>query len=90
MSGATRTTSGRFGGALTFDGVNDIVSVPDAASLDLTSGMTLEAWVNPSALGSAWRTAMLKERAAGLSYALYAARRRGAQRRLRQPGRRRP
>ncbi len=72
VSGATRTTSGRFGGALTFDGVNDIVSVPDAASLDLTTGMTLEAWVNPSALGSAWRTAMLKERAAGLSYALYA------------------
>src|SRR4051794_8308168 len=33
ISGATRTASGRFGGALTFDGVNDWVTVPDAASL---------------------------------------------------------
>ncbi len=71
ISGATRNVAGRFGGALTFDGVNDMVTVSDAASLDLTTGMTLEAWVNPSALGSAWRTAMLKE-GGGLSYALYA------------------
>ena len=71
ISGATRNASGRFGGALAFDGVNDMVTVSDAASLDLTTGMTLEAWVNPSALGSAWRTAMLKE-GGGLSYALYA------------------
>ena len=72
IAGATRTASGRFGGALTFDGVNDLVTVPDAASLDLTTGMTLEAWVNPTALGTAWRTAMLKERGSGLAYALYA------------------
>ena len=64
--------SGRFGQALSFDGVNDIVSVPDANSLDLTSGMTLEAWVKPSALGSAWRTAVLKERPGDLVYGLYA------------------
>ena len=49
-----------------------MVTVPDAASLDLTTGMTLEAWVNPTALGTAWRTAMLKERGSGLAYALYA------------------
>ena len=72
IAGATRSASGRFGGALTFDGVNDLVTVPDAASLDLTTGMTLEAWVNPTALGTAWRTAMLKERGSGLAYALYA------------------
>ena len=48
------------------------MTVPDAASLDLTTGMTLEAWVNPTALGTAWRTAMLKERGSGLAYALYA------------------
>ena len=37
VSGAVRTASGRFGQALSFDGVNDIVSVPDANSLDLTA-----------------------------------------------------
>ena len=30
---------------LSFDGVNDRVDIPDATSLDLTTGMTLEAWV---------------------------------------------
>ena len=58
--GATWTAAGRFGGALSFDGVNDWVTVPDAAALDLTNGMTLEAWVRPSANGG-WRTAILKE-----------------------------
>ncbi|MBN1529109.1 MAG: PQQ-dependent sugar dehydrogenase, partial [Thermoleophilaceae bacterium] len=72
ISGATRTTSGRYGSALTFDGVNDIVNVADSASLDLTNRATLEAWVNPNALGSAWRTALLKEQPGQLVYALYA------------------
>ena len=72
ISGATRTTTGKFGSALTFDGVNDLVTVADSASLDLTNRATLEAWVNPTALGSAWRTALLKEQAGQLVYALYA------------------
>ena len=49
ITGAARTTTtGKNGGALSFDGVNDSVSVPDANDLDLTTGMTLEAWVNPT------------------------------------------
>ena len=48
ISGATRVTTGKFGGALQFDGVNDFVIVADNASLDLTKGMTIEAWVNPA------------------------------------------
>ena len=72
IAGATRTASGRFGGALTFDGVNDMVTVPDAASLDLTTGMTLEAWVNPTALGRRGAPSMLKETRRRLAYALYA------------------
>ena len=71
IAGATRTADGRFGGALSFDGVNDMVTVPDAASLDLTAGMTLEAWVYPTATGTAWRTVMLKERPGGLAYGIY-------------------
>ena len=34
--------------------------------------MTLEAWINPAALGGAWRTALLKEHGGTLAYALYA------------------
>jgi hypothetical protein len=68
---AAWTTQGRFGPALSFDGVDDLVTIPDAASLDLTNGMTLEAWVNPTAL-SGWRTIMMKEINAGLAYAFYA------------------
>jgi hypothetical protein len=72
ITGATRTTAGRFGPALSFDGVNDWVTVPDAASLDLTNRATLEAWVYPTALGATWRTAVLKEQPGQLVYALYA------------------
>jgi hypothetical protein len=72
ITGATRTTSGRIGSALTFDGVNDWVTVPDAASLDLTNRATLEAWIYPTALGGIWRTALLKEQPGQLVYALYA------------------
>ena len=73
ISGATRTAEGKYGGALSFDGVDDWVTVPDANSFDLTTGMTLEAWVRPTAAASDWTTALLKERPGGLAYALYAA-----------------
>jgi hypothetical protein len=72
ISGAVRTTSGKFGSALTFDGVNDWVTVPDSASLDPSTRATLEAWLFPTALGGSWRTAVLKEQPGQLVYALYA------------------
>ncbi len=70
--GATWSTSGHTGSALSFNGTNASVSIPDSNSLDLTSGMTLEAWVRPTA-GTGWRTVVLKEAGSNLSYALYAA-----------------
>src|SRR5262245_32457685 len=48
VSGATWTTSGRFGGALSFNGTSSLVTIPHRALLNLTSAMTLEAWVNSS------------------------------------------
>src|SRR3712207_8062084 len=54
-----------------FDGVNDLVTVPDANALDLVAGMTLEGWVNPSQLGD-FRTVLMKEHGGNLAYALYA------------------
>ena len=71
INGPTRTTGGRFGSALAFDGSNDQVTVPDSASLDLTTAMTLEAWVRPST-GTDWRTVLMKETSNGLAYGLYA------------------
>ena len=38
--------SGKFGDALSFDGVDDYVEVAHADSLDMTSAYTLEAWVD--------------------------------------------
>ena len=70
VSGAAWSASGRFGSALSFDGVNDWVTVADSASLDLSSGMTVEAWVRPSKAGG-WRTVVVKERPGGIVYGLY-------------------
>ena len=68
----TWTTSGKYGGAATFNGTSSWVTVNDANTLDLSNGMTLEAWVYPTALGTAWRTVIFKEKPGGLIYSLYA------------------
>ena len=60
ITNATRTTSGKYGKALQFNGTNALVTIPDAASLHLTTGMTLEAWVNPSAVNANWRDVIYK------------------------------
>jgi hypothetical protein len=58
-SGVSRTTSGKFGGALQFNGSGK-VTIPSTASLRLTNAMTLEAWVNPSAVDASWRNVVYK------------------------------
>ena len=52
INGATWITTGRFGKALAFNGSSSVVTINDSASLDLSNGMTLEAWVYPAALGN--------------------------------------
>lgn len=39
------TTSGKYGGAMTYDGVNDYINCGNDASLDITEAITIEAWV---------------------------------------------
>src|SRR4051812_29200538 len=53
IANATWSPAGRFGSALSFNGTNAWVTVSDAPTLRLTTGMTLEAWVNPSSV-SGW------------------------------------
>jgi len=60
ISGAT-WVPGKYGGALSFNGSSDRVSVPASASLNLTSAMTLAAWIEPTASQSGWRTIVQRE-----------------------------
>ncbi|MEW9549428.1 LamG-like jellyroll fold domain-containing protein [Nonomuraea sp. NPDC050783] len=70
-TGTSWTASGRYGRALSFNGLTSWVNVPDSAGLRLTGGMTLEAWVRPSSV-NAWRTVVMKRHSGGLAYALSA------------------
>ena len=70
VSGAAWSASGKFGGALAFNGTSSLVTVPSSAALSLTTGMTLEAWVKP-ATSTGWQTLLMRERPGGMSYGLY-------------------
>jgi hypothetical protein len=59
IAGATWTAAGQYGNALSFDGTNDAVTVPDAAALDLGSRGTIEAWVRLTALNR-WHSVIAK------------------------------
>ncbi|MGE5057514.1 MAG: hypothetical protein ACM3WP_25410, partial [Acidobacteriota bacterium] len=60
VANATWTTSAKFGNALVFNGSSSLVTINDSGSLHLTTAMTLEAWVNPSTVSSAWRDVIYK------------------------------
>ena len=73
MTGPDLVGAGHSGGALVVRRRQRLrAASPTTPTLDLTTGMTLEAWVRPSALGTAWRTVLFKEQAATWRYALYA------------------
>jgi glucose/arabinose dehydrogenase len=75
VSGTTWSTAGKYGAALSFNGTSSSVTVPDSNSLDLSTGLTLEAWVNPTALNGGvggWRTMVFKQTSGGMAYAVYA------------------
>jgi chitodextrinase len=60
VSGAIWSSSGKYGSALTFNGSSAVVTIGNAASLQLTTAMTLEAWVDPTVVNSAWRDVIYK------------------------------
>ncbi len=70
-NGASWSSAGHTGAALSFT-TNGWVTIPAGPSLDMTSAMTLEAWVRPTS-GTGWRTVLLKEAGSRLSYGLYSA-----------------
>jgi Concanavalin A-like lectin/glucanases superfamily len=69
---ATRSPSGYYGYAMKFDGINDLLTVNDSSSLDLSSGLTFEAWVNPAVVMNNWKTVLIKEQPGDEVYSLYA------------------
>jgi len=70
LGGATWSTLGKFGNALSFAG-SQYATVNDANTLDLTNAMTLEAWVNPTAAPAGWTSVLMKEQPGNLVYGLY-------------------
>jgi hypothetical protein len=63
--------NGKYGSALSFNGTDSIVSINNSSSLNLTTGMTLEAWIKPASL-SKWKNVITKERPNHLVYGMYA------------------
>ena len=60
VANGTWSAAGKFGQSLSFNGTSTKVTVADSTSLDLTTAMTLEAWVQPSVVSSAWRDILYK------------------------------
>ena len=61
ISGATWTRAGKYGGALSFNGRSSSVTINDSASLHLSSGLTLEAWVSPTSVPTNWQDVIYKQ-----------------------------
>jgi glucose/arabinose dehydrogenase/chitodextrinase len=53
--------AGKYGGALSFNGTDARVRVPASTSMDVTSALTLMAWIRPTANQSGWRTIIQRE-----------------------------
>jgi hypothetical protein len=51
LEGGAGFATGKIGQAFNFDGTNDDVRVPRRNALDLTVGMTLQAWIKPGRTG---------------------------------------
>ncbi len=61
VTGAAWTVSGRHGGALSFDGLDDAVVVPEDGTFQLGSTLTVSAWVYRLASAAGWWPVVQKE-----------------------------
>jgi hypothetical protein len=61
-------SDGRIGKGLSFDGIDDHVTVADSNSLDVANSFTLSAWVNPASSFTDFRSILVKN----YKYYLYA------------------
>jgi Ca2+-binding RTX toxin-like protein len=68
-NGTTWTSAGKFGAAVHFDGIDDLITVPAAADLNLSKTFTVEAWVKPDAL-TPYDSVLTKEAGTFHTYAL--------------------
>ena len=57
--GPALDVTGRIGNAISFDGLNDAITVPDDGSLHLGGGLTIEAWINIDVWGD-WQDIVFK------------------------------
>jgi hypothetical protein len=57
--------AGEIDGAVTFDGSNDLIQVADSDSLDILTGITLEAWVNTDNNNASYQTILEKRPGSG-------------------------
>ena len=55
INGATWTTSGKYGNALSFNGTNALVTINNAPSLQLTQRDDIGSVVYPTTVNSTWR-----------------------------------
>src|SRR3990167_3333509 len=71
MSTTTSPVVGKIGQGLNFDGSDDVVNVPHAASITPTSAVTVSAWINPRTAGENGRGRIVDKIGAGSTgYAL--------------------
>jgi hypothetical protein len=71
ISGAAWSSQGKFGSCLSFNGSNSLVTVNSTSLLNLSTGMTLEAWVFPTT-NNGTRDVLIKEGPGVDIYNLYA------------------
>jgi hypothetical protein len=64
VSGATWTSEGKYGSAVSLDGMDDRLQVAAAPTLDLTTAFTVEAWINPTRSG-VWQAVVFKDAPSG-------------------------